>query len=128
LVNEYWRILFPLPAQNRYNRFNLVFEQVPEPSVVLPISQVAVNYGIDFMLGLTEPGYEPLKSLLGMCLAIRSVQLTSVSDDAKRAISEAGRRVALELRGAPGSAEMEITKDFDRDTLAKWGRQSWSLK
>ena len=105
---EFWRRYSEMLARSRFNRLNLVFSSlVPEErnlETLRSISQAAADYAIDVALGLRtsadEPGAdEVLKQVLAACPAIRSVQVW-YRDEFFGPISEAGRRVTLELRHA----------------------------
>src|SRR5580704_17572562 len=50
-----WRAYFQILARSRINRFTLAMPRLPEPPTrVRALSQMATEYGIDFMLGLAE--------------------------------------------------------------------------
>jgi hypothetical protein len=109
----YWRAYFQILARSRINRFTLAMPRLPAPPThVRFLSQLATEYGIDFVLGLPDlPGDPPtqrglLTSLLAACPLIRGIEIEpgkavpAPSHDAiLRAIEGAGRRVTLDVRG-----------------------------
>ncbi len=147
---QFWRNIFSTLARNRFNRFHLVFAQ-PAPyrywvdvrefpgariaglnaasrqqnlAMLGSIAQAAVEFGLDFTLGIRESEGRRIEGLgrddiaayshaaLGQVLAAaKSVRAVELHSDATgdvqtelweiRAIREAGRLVRLELSGAP---------------------------
>ncbi len=117
-----WRAYFQILARSRINRFTLAMPRLPEPPTrVRALSQMATEYGIDFMLGLAEAPAPAdvvvlrsgLASLLAACPLIRGLEIEPVAalpapphEAFLRAVEGAGRRVIIDVRGAdvhPGS-------------------------
>jgi len=111
--DAYWRTYFQILARSRINRITLVLPRLPEPPTrVRALSQLATEYGIDFMLGLPEPtGDAPtlrarITSILAACPLIRGLEIepstvlpTPSHNALLHALDGAGRRVTLDVRG-----------------------------
>ena len=105
----YWEELLGTLARSRLNRLNLAFEERAALGgrvldTLRLISEIASAYAVDLVLSVhpeavTSAGLD-LRALLASCPAIRSVQVTGVAPgrlDLVRAVSEAGRRVTVEI-------------------------------
>lgn len=110
-----WRSYFQTLARDRFNRFTLIFTVVPPNFEKLRvISQLAADYAVDFTLGFW--GQSPtagLARILAACPLIRSVEVRGESADVDayrsavfKPLRDAGRRVALDPRGALASPEV----------------------
>ncbi len=110
-----WQDFFAMLARCRFDRVNLVYPDVQAAAGSMDmlrfISQTAADYAVDLTLGLqtgAQPsGPSPLSRILAECPSIRGVQIWNPGpvDGLFRAVRDAGRRVALELRSADLSPE-----------------------
>jgi len=105
---SFWRMYFQTLAQDRFNRFTIIFTVTPVNFEKLrAISQMAEDYAIDLTIGFWDRLPQDLSKILAACPLIRSVEIRGDSEDVEayrrevfRPLRDAGRRVALDRQGA----------------------------
>ena len=102
---EFWHAYFQMLARNRFNRVHVQFAHLDPPfRLERLLSRTAVDYGIDFTLGIAdEISADDLGRILVSCPMIRGVAIESGSPSrvaVLTALRRAGRRVTLDLDGA----------------------------
>jgi hypothetical protein len=102
---EFWHSYFQTLARQRFNRVHVQFTALDPPyRLVQFLSRTAVDYGIDFTLGIAgEISADDLSQILVTCPMIRGVALETGSPSrvaVLNALRRAGRRVTLDLDGA----------------------------
>jgi hypothetical protein len=128
-----WRAYFQILARSRINRFTLAMPRLPEPPTrVRALSQMATEYGIDFMLGLAEAPAPSdvaalrsgLASLLAACPLIRGLEIEPSAalpapphEAFLRAVEGAGRRVIIDVRGGDGHGGSPHGTDLAQSAL-----------
>lgn len=114
-----WRANFRILARSRINQFTLVMPlDKARVADLKMVSEMANEHGVDFVLGLESLDnpdrlYASLREILDECVYIRGVQVDASAGPARvipnvvmRALSETGRRVALDLHGIENRPEL----------------------
>lgn len=110
---EFWRAYFAQLARDRFNRVQIVYENVSDRAGLATlgmISQTAAQYGVDVGVGVGAVTPAAIERLLAECPAVRFVAIHAAPAglDVRvlfQVLREIGRRVVLELPAGEHSAE-----------------------